>query len=213
MVGLLGRNAMEPTSDELNTVVVMFAVAFAFFLHTAFMLAYMPDRSAVGETAYRLYFTLASTLELRTICLLVFALTSFAQLYNLSLTIDVLAYLVPISFFGIFMVIAVVADSLGLMTLKECYLVGAAGVLLGAIFFAAVSYMEARNPSSALTVSLIFAGVNGLSYLLAWLTPLAPRYPSVQAFLHRNARKMAVVDMLITVISLLYLWLAVIGAI
>jgi hypothetical protein len=213
MVGLLGRNAIEPTSDELNTVVVMFAVAFSFFLHTAFMLAYLPDKTVVGETTYRFYFALASTLEYRTIFLLVAALTSFAQLHNLTLTVYVLVYLVPISIVGIFTVIAVVADSLGLMSFKESWFVAATGVFLGGIFFAAIDYLEVRDPYSVLTVSLIFAGVNGLSYMLAWLTPLVPRYPPVQVFMHRNARRLEIIDMQTTVISLVYLWLAVVGAI
>ncbi len=210
-VGFLSSRAGEPRSIELNTVVLMFSVTFGFFINTAFTLSYLPDRAVVGEILFRFYYGLASTLQFRTVLLLVFALINFAGLYGLSLAVDVLAILTPVMTAGAFIVIAVVADSLGLMRFGECYLAAAAGLLMGAAFYAAMRWIAVDDDYAHMTMALVFACVNGFSYVLAGLVPLAPRRPALQGWLSRNARRLTVIDMQITIVSLIFLWLVVAG--
>jgi len=55
--------------------------------------------------------------------------------------------------------------------------------------------------------------VNTLGFGLAALTPLSPRYAGVKRFYKRHGRRIVVVDMQLTMVSLAFLWLAVVGAI
>jgi hypothetical protein len=209
VIGFLSTRSIDPASTEVNTLAVMFALAFGFFLQTAYTLSYLPDRSTVGEPLFRLYYSFASTLQFRTVLLLVFTLTNFVELFGLTLTGAVLDIFTPISVTGTFLVIVVVADSLGLIKFEECYLSAAAGLLLGGLFYVAVHAIPPDISHTQVTTALLFAGVNGSSYVVAGLVPLAPRRPVLHSWLTRNARLLAAIDMQITIISLLVLWLVV----
>ena len=60
----------------------------------------------MGEGLFRLYYSLASTLQYRTIVLLTCALISFGTFLGLTLTQEVLLYFVPLSIVAVFMIIA-----------------------------------------------------------------------------------------------------------
>jgi hypothetical protein len=209
MVALLSNRIADPASMEMNTVAVMFAIAFGYFVQTAFTLSYLPDRAAVGERLFRFYYGLASTLQFRTVMLLALALMSFVEFYRLDLAMTVLTYFIPISTIGSLFVVSVVADSLGLMRLRECLVAALVGVALGALLYAGMLWVGMDDPYAQTVMALIFAGVNGLSYLAAGLVPLTPRRPSLHGFLTRNARRLSVIDMQTTIISLIFLWLAI----
>lgn len=55
------------------------------------------------------------------------------------------------------------------------------------------------------------AGVVG--FALASLTPLSARYPGVGRLFERYGRRIVVADMELTMVSLSFLWLSVVGAI
>jgi hypothetical protein len=207
VVGLLPRTPGVTT--DLDTVTMMFAIAFSFFLQSAFTLSYLPDRMIVGERLYRLYYSLASTLQYRTIVLLTCALVSFGTFLDLALTDEVLIYFITFAIVGAFVIIAVVADSLGLISFGECYLAAAAGLLLAGAFYAAMRWQGVDEPHAAVIVALTFAGVNSLSSIGTGLMPMAPRRPGLQAFLTRHARKLVALDMQTTIISMIFLWMAV----
>lgn len=211
LLGFLTRGEADVTAIDLNTVTVMFAIAFGYLFNTAYLLTYLPDRAAVGERLYRFYYALCSTLQFRTVNLLVLALTTFTEFYGLTLTVDILAFFVPVGVAGVFLVIAGVSDALGLVRFGECCVQAAAGVALAFAFWAAMRFLAVDAAYAQLSMALVFAGVNGLSYVVAGLVPLAPRRPRLSAFLERHARKLAAIDMQVTIVSLALLWMAVAG--
>ncbi len=209
MVALLSNRVADPKSMQMNTVAVMFAIAFGYFVQTAFTLSYLPDRAAVGERLFRFYYGLASTLQFRTVMLLALALMSFVEFYRLDLAMTVLTYFIPISMLSALLVVSVVADSLGLMRLRDCFVAGLVGVALGALLYACTRWLGQGDPHAQTVMAIIFAGVNGLSYLAAGVVPLTPRRPGLHRFLTKNARSLSVIDMQTTIISLVFLWLAI----
>lgn len=211
LLGFLTRGGTDAQAVDLNTVTVMFAIAFGYLFNTAYLLTYLPDRTAVGERLYRFYYALCSTLQFRTVNLLVLALTTFTGYYGLTLTVDILAFFVPLGVAGVFLVIAGVSDALGLVRFGECHVQAAAGVALALGFWAAMRFLAVDAAYAQLWMALVFAGVNGLSYVVAGLVPLAPRRPRLAAFLERHARKLAAIDMQVTIVSLALLWMAVAG--
>jgi hypothetical protein len=70
-----------------------------------------------------------------------------------------------------------------------------------------------RSPYASLDLSLVIFCVNGLGFALAALTPLAPRYAGVKRFYESYGKQIIVADMQLTMLSLGFLWLAVVGAI
>ena len=53
--------------------------------------------------------------------------------------------------------------------------------------------------------------INGAGFALAALTPLSPRYPGIEGFDERHGRNIVIADMQLTMLSLAFLWLAVVG--
>ena len=66
----------------------------------------------------------------------------------------------------------------------------------------------AMNP---MVMTLVFGVVNGLSYVVTGLGPLAARRPLLKAFFERNARRIALVDMQVSAVSIVFLWMTVSG--
>jgi len=60
---------------------------------------------------------------------------------------------------------------------------------------------------------LSFFCINALGFVVAALTPLSPRYASIERFFIRSGRQIVVADMYLTMASLEFLWLGVVGAI
>jgi hypothetical protein len=52
-----------------------------------------------------------------------------------------------------------------------------------------------------------------IGFALAALTPPSPRYPGIKRFFERYGRQIAIADMQLTMVSLGFLWLAVVGTI
>ncbi len=61
-------------ANSLDTVIVMFLVAFLWWVGNAFLISYIPHDETSGELVPRVHFSLASTIEYRTVFLSWFAL-------------------------------------------------------------------------------------------------------------------------------------------
>lgn len=207
------NRAGQVGSIELNTVGIMFAVAFGYFLQTFFALCYLPDRTVAGERLFRFYFQLATTLEWRTIILLVVALVFFVEFYGLATTTAAMNWFVPAATVTVFLVMAVISDSLGLMRFGECVLTMLVGFIMAAMFIAGMKGAGIDEPYAQMIITLIFGFVNGLSYVGTGLVPLTPRRPRLKAFLERNARRLALIDMQVSVVSIVFLWVTVSGVV
>jgi hypothetical protein len=107
------------------------------------------------------------------------------------------------------------ADGLGLLRVWETYLSAAVGIGLALAYAAIVTFVTpgARSTYTPLYLGLIIFGINGLGFALAALTPLSPRYAGVRRFFEQHGRRIVVADMQLTMASLAFLWLGVVGVI
>lgn len=209
LAGLFARGAGD--GPQMDTVGLMFAIAFGFFVQTAYTLSYLPGRTMAGERLHRLYFALVTTLQWRNVILLSFALATFAELFGLPVMARLLYYLVPLMILSAAVTIAVVSDSLGLVRFGELLLTLLIGFGLAGLGFLVLRQIGAELNRSLIAMSIAYAIVGGATYCLAALVPLTPRHPRLQDFLTRHARRLAMVDMQTTATSLAFLWLAVFG--
>jgi len=128
---------------------------------------------------------------------------------------NVLAVLLPLSLALGSVVIAMAADGLGLMRLKETYISAAVGTGLALAYAGIVRLVapDAGTANSALYLTIVVFCVNGAGFALAALTALSPRYPGLERFYERHGRNIVIADMQVTMVALTFLWLAVVGVI
>jgi len=214
LIASLGRSQGAAIST-LGTVVVMFLVAYFYYVGNAFLISYLPHRDTSGDLVPRIHFSFASTIEYRTLFVSWFALLPLLEAYGLDLPAHVLSFLLPLSLLLGSAIIAMTADSLGLVRMKETYISAAVGTVLALIYAAMVAFAvpEARSIYSTLDLTVVIFCVNAAGFAVAALTPLSPRYARVKKFYARFGRRLALADMQLTMASLAFLWLAVVRAI
>jgi hypothetical protein len=107
------------------------------------------------------------------------------------------------------------ADGLGLLRVSETYLSAAIATVLALAYAGIVTFAvtAAWSPYSAMYLALIIFCINGLGFSLAALTPLARRYAGVRRFYKQHGRLIVIADMQLTMASLAFLWLGVVGVI
>src|SRR5262245_2017599 len=120
-IASLTRGAPGIETGSLSTVVVMFVVAYFFYIGNAFLISYIPNKETSGDLVPRVHFSLASTIEYRSLFVSWFALMPLFETYGLDQPAEVLAVLLPLSLLLGSVIIAMVADGLGLVTVKEAY--------------------------------------------------------------------------------------------
>jgi len=74
LVVTLARDRPGVAGSSLDTVIVMFLVAYLWWVGNAFLISYIPHDETSGEFVPRVHFSLASTIEYRTVFLSWFAL-------------------------------------------------------------------------------------------------------------------------------------------
>lgn len=200
---------------SLDTVVVMFLVSYLYWVGSAFLISYLPRASTSGDFVQRVHFSLATTIEYRTVFLSWFALLPLLQANGLGRLVPVLYFLLPASLLLGSLVVAMTTDGLGLMTLKETYLSSGVGVGLALAYGIVVHFAlpGMRSPYSALYLTIIVFCLNGAAFAVAAVTPLVSQYDGVKRFYERHGRKIIIADMQLTMVSLAFLWLAVVGVI
>lgn len=215
LIASLGRSQSSVVMASLGTVVLMFLVSYFYYIGNAFLISYLPHRDASGDLVPRVHFSLASTIEYRTLFVSWFALLPLLQAYGLDLPARVLSFLLPLSLLIGSTILAMAADGLGLVRLKETYLSAAVAAALALTYAAVVSFAapEARSPNSTLYLTVAVFCVNAAGFGFAALTPLSPRYLGIQKFYERFGRRLVIADMQLTMASLAFLWLAVVGVI
>ncbi len=200
---------------SFDTVVVMFLVSYLYWVGSAFLISYLPHASTSGDLVQRVHFSLATTIEYRTVFLSWFALLPLLQANGLGRLVPVLYLLLPASLLLGSLVVAMTTDGLGLMTVKETYFSGAVGTGLALSYGSVVAFglPGMRSPYSSLYLALVIFCVNGIGFALAAGTPLVSQYDGVKRFYERYGRKLIIADMQVTTVSLAFLWLAVVGVI
>jgi hypothetical protein len=215
LVVTLAQNKAGAAQVSLDTVIVMFLVAYLYWVGSAFLISYLPHVRTSGDLVPRVHFSLASTIEYRTVFLSWFALLPLLQANGLGRLVPILFFLLPASLFLGSVLVAMASDGLGLLRFKETYFSAAVGTGLTLAYAAIVAWAfpGARSAFSALYLALVIFCVNGAGFALAAITPLSPRYDRVKRFYEKHGRQIVIADMHLTIVSLEFLWLAVVGAI
>ena len=215
LVVTLAHDRPGVAENSLDTVIVMFLVAYLWWVGNAFLISYIPHDGASGELVPRIHFSLASAIEYRTVFLSWFALLPLLEANGLGRLSYILYFLLPASLLFGSVLIAMAADGLGLLRVWETYFSAAVGTILALGYAAIVAFAVpgARSPYSTLYLALVLFCINGLGFGLAALTPLSPRYAGVERFYKRYGRRIVIVDMQLTMVSLAFLWLGVVGVI
>jgi hypothetical protein len=184
-VGGLARDRSGVVENPLDTVVVMFLVAYLFSIGNAFLISYMPHVDASGDLVPRVHFSLASTIEYRTVFLSWFALLPLLEANGFGHLAYVLYFLLPASLLLGSVIVAMAADGLGLLRVWETYpsAAVATGLALAYAAIAAFVVPDARSPQSPLYLTLVIFCVNTVGFGLAGLTPLSKRYADNQGLL------------------------------
>jgi hypothetical protein len=215
VVLLVGLNrAGHVDSVRLGRVVLMFVVAYLFYIGTAFLISYLPHPDAAGDLVPRIHFSLATSIEYRTVFLSWFALRPLLEVHHLNGPARALGVLLPLSLLLGSTIVAMAAEGLGLIRVLETYWSAAVATGLALALAAAAALWPAlRSEDSTLAMTLVIFALNTLGFALAALTPLAPRYEAARRFYQRHGRRIVVADMQLTMLALTLLWLAVVGLI
>lgn len=200
---------------SFDTVVVMFLVSYLYWVGSAFLISYLPHAGTSGDLVQRVHFSLATTIEYRTVFLSWFALLPLLQANGLGRLVPVLYFLLPASLLLGSLLVGMTTDGLGLIAIKEIYLSAAVGtgLALGYGMIVAFALPVLRSPYSSLYLALVVFCINGIGFALAAGTPLVSQYEGVKRFYERYGRKLIIADMQVTAVSLAFLWLAVVGVI
>jgi hypothetical protein len=190
----------------------MFLAAYLFYIGTAFLISYLPQADTAGDLVPRIHFSLATTIEYRTVFLSWFALRPLMEVNDLDGPANVLTVLLPVSLLVGSTIVAMAADGLGLIRLVETYFsaVLAAALAVGYAGFVWLAVPGARSAHSTLAITLVVFALNSLGFASAALTPLAARYELAARAYRRFGRRLIVADMQLTMLSLTLLWLAVV---
>jgi hypothetical protein len=198
--------------SSLDNVVVMFSVAYLFWVGSAFLISFLPHSGASGDFVPRVHFSLATTIEFRTVFLSWFALLPLLEANGLGRLTPVLAFLLPTSLIPGSILVAMVTDSLGQMRVNETVFSAIVSAVLALAYTVIVSFLlpDARSAYSPLQMALVIFCLNSAGFALAALTPLSPRYAGLNRFYEQYGRRIVIADMQLTMLSLIFLWLAVV---
>jgi hypothetical protein len=215
LVVTLARDRPNVVDASLDNVVVMLLVAYLFWVGSAFLISFLPNVDTTDDLVPRVHFSLATTIEFRTVFLSWFALLPLLEANGLGRLAPVLYFLLPASLFTGSVVVAMVSDGLGLLPARETFLSAAIGALLALAYAGIVAFVfpAARSLYSPLILSVVIFCVNFVGFDLAALTPLSARYPGIKRFFERHGRKLVIADMQLTMLSLTFLWLSVVKVI
>lgn len=215
LIVTLAHDRPGSAESSIDTVIVMFLVAYLWCIGNAFLISYLPYRGMSGDLVPRVHFSLASTIEYRTVFLSWFALLPLLEANGFGRISYMLYFLLPASLLFGSVLIAMAADGLGLLRVSETYLSAAVATVLALAYTGIVEFAvpAARSPYSAMYLALVMFCINGLCFSLAALTPLVRRYAGVRRFYKRHGRQIVIADMQLTMASLVFQWLGVVGAI
>ena len=215
LVVTLSRERTGGAQISLDTVIVMFLVAYLYWVGASFLISFLPHVRTGGDFVQRLHFGLASTIEYRTIFLSWFALLPLLQANGLSNLAPILYFLLPVSLLIGSVLLAMVTDGLGLLDVAETYVSGAIATGLALAYAALATFLVpgARSPNSAIYLTVVIFCLNGAGFIMSVITPLAPRYTRVKLFFDHNGKLLVAADMHLTAASLSFLWLAIVGVI
>ena len=215
LIVTLAHEKSAGSAASLDTVIVMFLTAYLYWIGASFLISYLPHIRASGDFMQRIHFSLATTIEYRTVFLSWFALLPLLQANGLGHLSGILYYLLPASLFIGSLLVAMATDGLGLMSIREVYISAAVSTTIALLYGALVAgvFPSARSAYSTIYLVVVMFCVNGAGFGLAVFTPASSRYSRARNFYERYGREIIITDMHVTMSILTFLWLAVAGAI
>jgi hypothetical protein len=211
----LTRSSADPEREALNTVVIMFATAYLFYVGAAVLFSYLPREDPLSGGPPRIPFALANLLFYRTLFLAWFALYPLMVAASLTVPAQALAWALSVSgIIGSFFTTTLL-NRVGVLQLREILLLPVLA-LAGLGVFAAITYglgLPVRSPRVPMYLTLAFFGLNALTFVHFTLGLLGANAPRLRALLLKYQRQALVADAQITHIILLFLWVALIGVI
>jgi hypothetical protein len=215
LIVTLARDRPGAAESSLDTVIVMFLVAYLWWVGNAFLISYLPHGDMSGDFVPRVHFSLASTIEYRTVFLSWFALLPLLEANGLGRISHILYFLLPASLLFGSVLISMAADGLGLLRVSETYLSATVATVLALAYAGIVAFAvpAARSPYSPMYLALVIFCINGLGFSLAALTPLVRRYAGIKRFYEQYGRWIVIADMQLTMAALAFMWLGVVGII
>jgi hypothetical protein len=160
----------------------------------------------------RVHFSLATTLEYRTVFLSWFALVPLLEANGLARLNAIVDFTLLGSLVCGSVLVAMVADGLGVLRFWETHLSAAIAIALTLAYALIAHFAAPKDQASyaALNTGLIIFSLNGLGFAIACLTPLGSRHAAVTGFFERHGRQVVVADMQLTMLSLSFLCLTVV---
>lgn len=215
LVVTLSRERTGGAQILLDTVIVMFFVAFLYWIGASFQISFFPNVLSSGDFVQRFHFGLALTIEYRTLFLSWFALLPLLQANGFGALLPILYFLLPASLVIGSVLIAMVNDGLGIMDVRHTYYSGAIATALALAYAGLTTFLVhgARSPYSAIYLTVLIFCLNGAGFILSTIAPLAQRYARVERFFERRGTLLAAADVHLTAASLAFLWLAIVGVI
>ena len=119
LVVTLAQDRPGVANSSVDTVIVMFLVAYLWWVGNAFLITYIPHKETSGDLVPRVHFSLAVAIEYRTVFLSWFALLPLLEANGLGRLALSLYFLLPASLIFGSVLIAMTADGLGLIRFKE----------------------------------------------------------------------------------------------
>jgi hypothetical protein len=209
ILSFASRGTGDASTLGLDTVAIMFGIAFGSFIQTFYALSLLPDREVVGERIFRFYYGLTTTLQSRTIILLIVGQSTFVEFYGLTKAVATITPLIPGSLIAVFVVTSMVAHAMGLMRFQECAVVALIGLALGLAFYLTMKGMGVREADGALNMTVLYAVINVNAFATIGMVLMTPGMPRLRAFIERHARFLTILEMQITVLSITFLWMSV----
>ena len=192
----------------------MFLVAYLWWVGNAFLISYIPHDETSGELVPRVHFSLASTIEYRTVFLSWFALLPLLEANGLGRLSHVLYFLLPASLFS---------DPCSSQWLPMAWVSCGFGKRIFRQPWARFSHWgtpPSSHSRSRRSVPVLHAVPCACPLLhqrfglrARGTDVLSPRYAGIKRFYEQYGRRIVIADMQVTMVSLAFLWLAVVGAI
>ena len=216
LVVTLVHDRSGAAGSSLDTVIVMFLVAYLWWVGNAFLISFMPHAGTSGDLMPRVHFSLASTIEYRTVFLSWFALLPLLEANGLGrLAVCSLLSTARIATFRVracrngcrwSRVSCRSGKPIFRRTIGTALALGYAALVTFAVPGARSEYPRfiSRLSSSASTASASRSRRSRRSHR---------DMRASNAFTSKHGRRIVAADMQLTMASLAFLWLAVVGAI
>jgi hypothetical protein len=210
LVTLAGDRA-DVETNFYNALVFMFITAYLFFVSTAFLFALLPRFDVDGTEPARVQFGIAANLMLRSVMIAWFALIPLMQTFGLDVLADFVSGAMTSSLMLGTLFALGLLHGIGVLNLGEVILLPLTSALAATIVgvLAMTVLPELQSPHATLHITGALYVVNALTFGHFAVGLLANTVDAVRRVAGPRSRRACVIETQITMVMLLFLWLAV----